>query len=42
MEREEETIDLGKLFAIIMDKKKLFGGIVAGFSLLALVISQSW
>lgn len=39
MEREEETIDLGKLFAIIMDKKKLFGGIVAGFALLALVIS---
>ena len=39
MEREEETIDLGKLFAIIMDRKKLFGGIVAGFILLALVIS---
>ncbi len=39
MEREEDTIDLGKLFAIIMDKKKLFGGIVAGFTLLALVIS---
>ena len=36
MEREEDTIDLGKLFAIIMDKKKLFGGIVAGFTLLAL------
>ena len=31
MEREEETIDLGKLFAIIVDRKKLFGGIVAGF-----------
>ena len=39
MEREEDSIDLGKLFAIIMDKKKLFGGIVAGFTLLALVIS---
>lgn len=39
MEREEETIDLGKLFAIIMDKKKIFGGIVAGCTLLALVIS---
>lgn len=39
MEREEETIDLGKLFAIIVDRKKLFGGIVAGFTLLALVIS---
>lgn len=39
MEREEETIDLGKLFAIIMDKKKLFGGIVTGCTLLALVIS---
>ena len=39
MEREEDTIDLGKLFAIIMDRKKLFGGIVAGFTLLALVIS---
>ena len=39
MEREEDTIDLGKLFAIIMDKKKLFGGIVAGCTLLALMIS---
>ena len=39
MEREEESIDLGKLFAIIMDRKKLFGGIVAGFTLMALVIS---
>lgn len=39
MEREEDTIDLGKLFAIVMDRKKLFGGIVAGFTLLALVIS---
>ena len=39
MEREEDTIDLGKLFAIILDRKKLFGGIVAGFTLLALVIS---
>lgn len=39
MEREEETIDLGKLFAIIMDKKKLFGGIIAGCTLLVLVIS---
>ena len=39
MEREEETIDLGKLFAIIMNKKKLFGGIVAGCTLLTLVIS---
>ena len=38
MERED-NIDLGKLFAIIMDRKKLFGGIVAGFTLLALVIS---
>ena len=39
MEREEDTIDIGKLFAIIVDRKKLFGGIVAGFTLLALVIS---
>lgn len=39
MEREEDTIDLGKLFAIIVDRKKLFGGIVAGFTMLALVIS---
>ena len=39
MEREEDTIDLGKLFAIIVDRKKIFGGIVAGFTLLALVIS---
>ena len=38
MERED-NIDLGKLFAIIMDRKKIFGGIVAGFTLLALVIS---
>ena len=39
MEREEDTIDLGKLFAIIMDRKKLFGGIVAGCTLIALIIS---
>ena len=39
MEREEDTIDLGKLFAIIMDRKKLFGRIVAGCTLIALIIS---
>ena len=34
MERieQDETIDLQKLFAIIVDRKKLFGGIVAGFT----------
>ena len=41
MERieQDETIDLQKLFAIIVDRKKLFGGIVAGFTAVALVIS---
>lgn len=41
MERieQDETIDLQKLFAIIMDRKKLFGGIVAGFTAVALIIS---
>ena len=41
MERieQDETIDLQKLAAIIFDRKKLFGGIVAAFTLVALVIS---
>lgn len=41
MERieQDEIIDLQKLFAIIMDRKKLFGGIVAGFTAVALIIS---
>ena len=41
MERieQDETIDLQKLFAIIVDRKKLFGGIVAGFTVVALIIS---
>ena len=41
MERieQDETIDLQKLFAIIVDRKKLFGGIVAGFTAVAMVIS---
>ena len=41
MERieQDETIDLQKLFAIIVDRKKLFGGIVAGFTTVALIIS---
>ena len=41
MERieQDETIDLQKLFAIIVDRKKLFGGIVAGFTVVAMVIS---
>ena len=41
MERieQDETIDLQKLFAIIVDRKKLFGGIVAGFTAVALIIS---
>ena len=41
MERieQDKTIDLQKLFAIIVDRKKLFGGIVAGFTAVALIIS---
>ena len=41
MERieQDETIDLQKLLAIIADRKKLFGGIVAGFTVVAMVIS---
>ena len=41
MERieQDETIDLQKLLAIIVDRKKLFGGIVAGFTAVALIIS---
>ena len=41
MERmeQEESIDLGRLFAIIMDRKRLFGGIVAGCTILAIVVS---
>ena len=41
MERieQDETIDLQKLFAIIVDRKRLFGGIVAGFTAVALIIS---
>ena len=39
MEQNEETIDLGRLLGIIWDRKKLFGGIVAGCTLLALAIS---
>ena len=41
MERieQDETIDLQKLLAIIADRKKLFGGIVAGFTAVALIIS---
>ena len=41
MERieQDETIDLQKLFAISVDRKKLFGGIVAGFTAVAMVIS---
>ena len=41
MERieQDETIDLQKLFAIIVDRKKLFGGIVTGFTAVALIIS---
>lgn len=38
MERED-NIDLGKLFAIIMDRKKLFGGIVAGCTVVAIIVS---
>ena len=41
MERieQDETIDLQKLASIIFDRKKLFGGIVAAFTLVALIIS---
>ena len=44
MERidRDETIDLQKLLAIIVDRKKLFGKIIAGFTVLALVISLVW
>ena len=38
MERED-NIDLGKLFAIIMDRKKLFRGIVVGCTLIAIIVS---
>lgn len=41
MERtgQEDVIDLRKLFAIISNRRKLFGGIVAGFTAVALIIS---
>ena len=41
MERmeQEESIDLGRLFAIIMDRKRLFGGIVAGCTIVAIAVS---
>lgn len=39
MKIEEGTVDLGKLFAIIMDRKKLFGGIVAGCTVVAIIVS---
>ena len=41
MERieQDETIDLQKLFAIIADRRKLLGVIVAGFTAVALIIS---
>lgn len=41
MERieQENVIDLQKLFAIIANRRKLFGGIVAGFTAVALIIS---
>ena len=39
MEQKEDTIDLGRLFSIIMERKKIFAGIVAGFTLLAMIIS---
>ena len=44
MERieQDETIDLQKLLAIIVDRKKLFGKIIVGFTVLALVISLVW
>ena len=44
MERidKDETIDFQRLFAIIADRKKLFGKIIAGFTVLALIISLVW
>lgn len=44
MERieQDETIDLQKLFAIIADRKKLFGKIIAGFTIVALILSLVW
>ena len=41
MERieQDETIDLGKLFALIGARKKLFGGIVIGCTLFAILMS---
>ena len=44
MERieKDETIDLQKLLAIIADRKKLFGKIIAGFTIVALILSLIW
>ena len=44
MERieQDETIDLQKLVAIIADRKKLFGKIIAGFTIVALILSLVW
>ena len=44
MERieKDETIDLQKLLAIIADRKKLFGKIIAGFTIVALILSLVW
>ena len=44
MERidKDEKIDFQRLFAIIADRKKLFGKIIAGFTVLALIISLVW
>ena len=44
MERieKDETIDLQKLLAIIADRKKLFGKIIAGFTMVALILSLIW
>ena len=39
MNREEDTIDLGRLLSIIVAKKKVIGGIVAVCTVLAIVIS---
>ena len=44
MERidKDETIDFQRLFAIIADRKKLFGKIIAGFTIVALILSLVW
>lgn len=39
MEREEDSIDLGRLYQIILIKKKIVSAIVGSFTIIALVVS---